>query len=331
MHPSDTPACFRAHMGLYAIEPTWLQQAVYAVQCGLWPVQALPGVLMQAFQQEAQEGRLPAEAATMPMERRDGQLFARVDDIAVIRIVDQMTKMPSKFGGTSTVLTRKAIRQAVESEDIRSLLLAIDSPGGMVAGTMELADEVARAVTLKPVAAHIEDMGASAAYWVASQAQRLTATRLSQVGSIGVFAEVIDSSGAAAREGLVVHVRSTGPFKGLGAPGTPIPPALLDEIDGLVAGIGAEFFAAVRRGRHVSAAKMEAVTTGQVWLAPQAQALGLLDGIESFEQALEAAGRMRQTRRDRAEDDHDTAIVARQTRLNEAFNLEGSARATSTG
>src|SRR6185503_1383040 len=285
------------HIGLYAILTSWLQQAVYAIQHSLWPTQALAPTLPQAFRQEVDEGRLPTQAATMPMQRREAELFARVEDIAVIRLVDQMTKMPSKFGGTSTVLTRRAIRQAVEAEDIKSILLAIDSPGGMVAGTLELADEVARAVTVKPVLAHIEDMGASAAYWVASQAQRITATRLSQVGSIGVFAEVIDSSGAAAREGIVVHVRSTGPMKGLGAPGTPITQPLLDEIDGIVAGIGQEFFAAVRTGRKLSAAKLEAVTTGQVWLAPQAQALGLLDGVESFDQALEAASTMRRKRR----------------------------------
>ncbi len=314
MHPSDTARCFQAHIGLYAILPTWLQQAVYAVQHELWPVQALAPTLSEAFHHEAETGRLPLEAATTPMQRRESELFARVDEIAVIRLVDQMTKMPSKFGGTSTVLTRRAVRQAVDAEDIKAILLAIDSPGGMVAGTLELADEVARAVTRKPVVAHIEDMGASAAYWVASQAQRVTATKLSQVGSIGVFAEVIDSSGAAAREGIVVHIRSTGPMKGLGAPGTVIPKELLDEVDMIVAGIGAEFFAAVRAGRRLSAAKLEAVTTGQVWLAPQAQTLGLLDGVESFDQALDAASKLRPRRR-MENADARAPLVAMATRL----------------
>ncbi len=315
MHPSDTLPCFRSHMGLYAIEPSWLRQAVYLFQHGRWPRQHLPQSLAAYALATANASCEYFAALNGQVTRRGDALYSQIDTTALIRIVGQMTKAPDpKIGGTSTLLTRRAIRQAVDAEDIKSTLIAIDSPGGMVDGTMELADEIARAAAIKPLVVHIEGMGASAALWAAVQAQRITATKLSQVGSIGVFAEVIDSSGAAAREGIVVHIRSTGPMKGLGAPGTVIPKELLDEVDMIVAGIGAEFFAAVRSGRRLSAARLEAVTTGQVWLAPQAQALGLIDGVESFDQALDAASKMRPRRR-MENADARAPLVAMATRL----------------
>ena len=289
--------CFQAHIGLWVIEPLWAQQAVYQLNAGLWKTRPLEPTLRAYSERTAEEHCWHFQSAAAGVRREDGQLFSRMDDTALIRIVDQMTKAPSSLGmGTSTILTRRAIRQAVADESISTILLAIDSPGGMVAGTMELADDVAQASLVKPVAAHIEDLGASAAYWVASQAQRVTATRISQVGSIGVVAEVIDAKGAADQQGLVVHVVSTGDYKGLGAPGTEVTQAYLDEVKSLVEGIGREFFGAVQRGRGLSDRQLTAARTGQVWLAPQALSMGLLDGIESFDEAVSALAGMRKRR-----------------------------------
>ena len=219
------------------------------------------------------------------------------DGVAVIRLVGGVTKGFSKFGGASTIQTRMAIRQALADDEIRSLLLAIDSPGGQVAGVADLADEVQRANATKPVTAYIEDLGASAAYWVASQAQRITANRTAEVGSIGVFAILQDLSGMAEREGVQVRVVSTGPYKGLGAPGTPVTQELVDEVQGQVDRIGSFFFEAVQAGRRLSTQRLAAVTDGRVWMAAEAQQLGLIDGIETFEAAVGEAARMRRYRR----------------------------------
>lgn len=285
MHPDDTLPCFRAHLGIYAIEPLWMQQALYAIQHGLWPA--------QAFSHD-----VPApEAATPDRER----LFTPMHEgVAVIRIVGGITKGLSKFGGASTIQTRRALRQAVADEAVGSILLAIDSPGGQVAGVQELADEVVRTRQAKPVAAYIEDLGASAAYWIASQAGRITANRGAEVGSIGVFAVLQDLSGMAEREGVQVRVVSTGPYKGLGVPGTPVTDELVDMVQSRVDEIGQFFFAAVQTGRKLSAPRMAQVTDGRTWLAAEAQQLGLLDGIESFEEAVSGAAKMRRVRRSAA-------------------------------
>ena len=293
MHPSDTLPCFQAHLGLWAIEPRWLSSLVYGLQHGFGPVPREPQPWARYTEAFAADSVQHFSALAPRVERRESALYSQIDDVALIRIVDQMTKMPSKFGGTSTILTRRAIREAVANEEIHAILIAVDSPGGMVAGTMELTEEIRRASTEKPVAAYYEDLAASAAVWATAYAQRITANSPAQIGSVGVVAELVDTSGLAEREGLKVHVISTGTYKGLGAPGTAIEQPLLDEVRKIVTGIGAHFFTAVEEGRKVSKQRMEIIKTGQLWLAPEAMALGLIDGVETFDQALATLRTMR--------------------------------------
>ena len=96
-------------------------------------------------------------------------------------------------------------------------MLHVDSPGGHVAGVQALADTIFQARKLKPLHAHIEDLGASAAYWLASQANTVTANSTAEVGSIGTMAVVHDSSGAAAKAGIKVYVVSSAPAAGIGS------------------------------------------------------------------------------------------------------------------
>lgn len=276
----DTPTCFRAHMGLWAIDPLWIQHAVTALQNGLYPV--------VAFEEEL---------STQALEGNDRKMFLQTGDTAVIRLVGAMQKGTSKFGGTSTIQARRAIRQALADETVGRVMLSIDSPGGQVPGTAELADTIAEASYHKPIAAYIEDLGASAAYWAGSQAQRITSNRSAEIGSIGVLAVLEDSSGRADRAGVKVHVVSTGPYKGLGVPGSTILPEHLQEVQSRVDTIAEHFFQAVQSGRKLTKAQMAAVTDGRVHSAQQAMQLGLSDGIETFDEALAALAKMRPRRR----------------------------------
>ena len=261
MHPDDTARCFRAHLGLYAIEPIWFAQAVQAIQAGLWPLAPL-----QAWR----EADATPQGATPDRER----LFTPLPNgVALIRIVGGITKGWSKFGGASTIGITRALRQALVDAEVSSILLAVDSPGGQVAGVQEAADAIWRATLEKPVSVYIEDLGASAAYWLASGAQRITANRAAEIGSLGVFAVLQDLSGLAAREDIRIVVKSTGPYKGLGVPGTPITQELEDEVQSTVNQFGAFFFEAVQRGRGLSDRQLAAVTDGRVWMAGKAQEL----------------------------------------------------------
>lgn len=212
------------------------------------------------------------------------------DAVAVLEMRGRMSKQQASMGeSASTVALRQAIRAAAANPDVGSILMVIDSPGGTVAGTKELADDVAAAAGKKPVIALIEDIGASAAYWVASQATQILAQATAAVGSIGTYGVVVDSSRAAANEGYEVHVIRAGNHKGAGTPGAPITQEQLDQFQAEVDALNEFFVAGVASGRELSAEQVKALATGQVWIGQQAQAVGLIDGIATFDQALATA------------------------------------------
>lgn len=209
--------------------------------------------------------------------------------VAVVPLTGTLMKSASSFGGTSTVQARRDIRAAASDPNVSGLLLAIDSPGGTVAGTADLGAEVRAAAKKKPVWAQISDLGASAAYWIASQADQVFANdRTALVGSIGTFMTIYDYSAAAERDGVKVLHFATGPLKGAGTAGTPVTDEQRAYFQQIVDDGQAAFDAAVRAGRGMSAAELAAVRTGGVFGAAEAQRLKLIDGIRSTDRTLEA-------------------------------------------
>jgi signal peptide peptidase SppA len=200
--------------------------------------------------------------------------------IAVIPLVGTLMKARSSFGGTSTVQARRDIRSAARNPDVSGIMLAIDSPGGTVAGTADLGAEVKAARREKPVFAQIEDSATSAAYWVASQASRVYAnSATAMAGSIGTLLAVTkETSGK-------VAVFASGPLKAPGAAGE-----LTDEqtayLQGLVNGWQSQFDLAVKAGRRLGDKQLAQVNTGAAFLANTAHDLKLIDGIQSTEQTL---------------------------------------------
>jgi signal peptide peptidase SppA len=210
-------------------------------------------------------------------------------NIARVVVRGTMMKGQSSFGGTSTVQLRRDIRQAINDPNISGILLDIDSPGGTVAGTADLAAEVKQARRKKPVWAHIDDLGASAAYWVASQADQVFANdKTALVGSIGTLMTVYDYSAQAEKEGIKAHVFATGPLKGAGVPGSPISEDQRSYFQSLVEDSQSSFDTAVRSGRGMNQSQLASVRTGGVFTASQALELKLIDGIRSIDRTLEA-------------------------------------------
>jgi len=207
--------------------------------------------------------------------------------VAVIKIAGTLMKQQSSMGGTSTTQLRRDIRTAANDPSVSGLLLAIDSPGGTVAGTADLADEVSKARRRKPVWAHIDDLGASAAYWVASQADAIFAnTHTALIGSIGTVMTFYDESKAAANGGVEVLVFATGPLKGAGTPGSAITEEQRAYFQKMIESSQVHFDAAVKSGRGMTQTQLNAVRTGGVFLASEALSLKLIDGIRPYEKTL---------------------------------------------
>lgn len=217
------------------------------------------------------------------------------DGLATIDISGPMAKygssVQSLVGGSSTLMTQQALRQASRDGAVSAIMLRIDSPGGTFAGSGDLAQAVATADAKKPTYAYIEDLGASAAYRVAARARKVYANADAQIGSIGTFAVMEDTSGAYAKEGIKVHVVSTGPYKGAGVEGTQITDAHLEETQRRVNALNEQFLTDVSQGRRMPMDKVRALADGRVHLAAAAKDFGLIDSVASWDQATREIGR----------------------------------------
>lgn len=283
--------CFASHLGAWAILPSFLQGAVSAIRSGLWQG------IGRASISESPHASIAAAVKVIDPDTADSDwpeaMYLRTDaGVAILEMNGAMQKGRSKFGGVSTVDQRKYLRAAVNDPEVNAILLVIDSPGGTVSGTQSLADEIRAADGKKPVIAHFEDLGASAAYWAGSQARRLSANRSAMVGSLGTFGVIEDSSGKAEAEGVKVHVLSTGPHKGAFVDGAPVKQEQLDEYQKLINKLNDQFIQAVSSGRRMDETKTRALFDGRVHVAEDAKALGLIDAVESLDGALAEATRL---------------------------------------
>lgn len=212
------------------------------------------------------------------------------DGVAVLKLMGTLQKQQASMTrATSTVLARRELRAAAADDSIGAVLLHIESPGGTAIGTMELAEEIARVNQTKPVFAYIEDLGASAAYWLASQARRITANPMARVGSIGTYNVVVDYSGQAEKDGIRVHVVSSGGVKGMGVPGTEITQEVLDEVQRGVDAVNEFFLLGVAAGRGMKYDEVRLLADGRVHFADAAQRLRLIDAVQSYDAAFDEA------------------------------------------
>ena len=213
--------------------------------------------------------------------------FARSGDVAIIRINGIMLKGFGYAGlATDTIGVKNQLRAAAKNDSIKGIMMIIDSPGGSVSGMSSLVDTVNTVKKKKPVAAAVDDLGASAALWLASQADSVSVNRSGLVGSIGAFTILYDDSEAFEEAGVKAHLVSSGDLKG-GGPGVPVSEDEIAEVQSEVDFFAAQFKSELAKGRNIPVDKVEKMATGAVFTPKDAKRLGLVDTIADVEKALE--------------------------------------------
>jgi len=227
----------------------------------------------------ASHAGVKVQKADATLHLQQGQGKGNSVQVAIVEIDGLMLKRGGWYG-LSTASVRDLLRDLSLKDNVGAIMLAIDSPGGSVAGTKELADEVRRIDRdVKPVYAYIEDLGASAAYWVASQTRRIFSNELAEVGSIGTYAVVYDTSKMYEEFGIKVHVVSSGGLKGAFMDGTKISKEMLADLQGIVDQLTDVFVGQVAEGRGMETKAAKKLADGRVHLAAKALELGLVDEV----------------------------------------------------
>ncbi len=211
--------------------------------------------------------------------------------LAVIPVFGTLVKragaVEAASGLTAYAGLETAILDAATDPAVRAILLDVDSPGGEAAGVFDLADLVFEARALKPIWAIADEAAFSAAYAIASAAERVIVPRTGGVGSIGVVAVHVDRSARDAMEGLRYTTVFAGaqkadfdPHAALGDRARARLQAEVDRVYGL-------FVDTVARNRGLSAEAVRATEAG-VFFGEDAVAAGLADAVGALRETLAA-------------------------------------------
>ena len=190
-------------------------------------------------------------------------------------------------GSTSTQQFTSVLRQMLADDTVGQILIDIDSPGGSVYGVAELASEIVKARTQKPVIAVANSLAASAAYWIGCSASEFYVTPGGEVGSIGVWQAHFDYSKALEEEGVKPTLISAGKFKVEGNPYVPLDEQAQAFMQSRVDDYYNAFVEAVAVGRGVSISDVrDGMGEGRVLGADAALAMNMVDGISTFDEVL---------------------------------------------
>lgn len=193
------------------------------------------------------------------------------------------------FGGGTGGLCgfRQSLQEAVGADDIASIVIDIDSPGGSTDLVSETAADIRAARAVKPVVAVANTWAASAAYWLAAQADELVVTPSGEVGSIGVFQAHEDWSKFEEEFGVTTTLISAGKYKTEGNRFEPLSDEAREAMQAKVDSYYDLFVADVAKGRGASAnAVRNGYGEGRMVTAKQAVELGMADRADTLEATI---------------------------------------------
>ena len=191
----------------------------------------------------------------------------------------------SGMAETPYAAIRSAFAAALDADDVTAIALHIDSPGGEVSGCADLADAIYAARGIKPIHAIVDDLAASAAYWIASAADRVVLSRTGVVGSVGVIALHADVTRALDAAGVKITILQYGARKSDGASTTPLTSAAQKRMQADIDTMGELFVASVARNRALRARDVRDTEAG-TFLGRDAVRAGLADAVMSPDEAF---------------------------------------------
>lgn len=212
------------------------------------------------------------------------------EGVANITLVGEWVNRGGYIGASSGLISYEGfkVQMLAASADPRTkaILLDLESPGGEAVGAFEAAEVVRQVAARKPVTAVVNGMAASAAYAIASAANRIVSIPTGVSGSIGVVLMHLDISEYLKAEGMKPTFIFAGDHKVDGNPYEPLPENVRADLQTEVEGFYAKFVETVAKGRTGLSEKAIVATKARCFMGEEAVAAGLVDAIGTFEEVL---------------------------------------------
>ncbi len=184
------------------------------------------------------------------------------------------------------------LKELRNNEDVKAIVLRIDSPGGGVGPSQEIYAEVKKTTPTKKVVASLGAIAASGGYYVASAADHIMANPGSITGSIGVIMEFANLEELFNKIGVSAFVLKSGEYKDMGSPLRKMTPQEKELLQDFIDNVHRQFVTAVAESRNMPEENVQAIADGRIMSGEQAQELGLLDSLGNLEDAISLAAKL---------------------------------------
>lgn len=217
------------------------------------------------------------------VSRMDEIPYGRGERVAVISVTGLISDSES---------TIEQLKKFVKDDSVKAIVLRINSPGGGVAPSQEIYEEVKKARAKKPVLSSMGALAASGGYYIACATQRVYANPGTITGSIGVIMPFMNVKDLVEKIGLKGMTVKSGVFKDMGSPMRDMTPQERELLQGVVDNVHLQFVNAVADGRNLEREDVRRIADGRIFTGEQAKELGLVDVLGNLEDAIADAGKL---------------------------------------
>jgi protease-4 len=184
----------------------------------------------------------------------------------------------------------KMIRELHHRNDVKALVLRVNSPGGSGQASEVMLDELRKFNADKPVIVSMGTVAASGGYYISMGSRRILVEPTTITGSIGVFGLALNVQKFANDHGITFDTVKTGALADLGTISRPMTDEEQARIQDLIEKFYGEFLKRVATDRKMTTNQVDEIAQGRVWAGQDALKLGLVDEIGGLEKAITVAG-----------------------------------------
>ena len=225
--------------------------------------------------------------------RKKGIPFGR-KKIAIVHAVGAITTGKSKDSpwsgktmGSNTI--SNAISKAANNEQVKAIVMRVDSPGGSALASDIIWHEIQKAKEKKPFIVSMGDVAGSGGYYISCGADAIVAQPSTITASIGVLALIPDVSGLYKKIGFNIDTLKRGKHADFLATERPMTDWEKATLDGFIQVVYDRFVNLVAAGRGMTYDQVHEIAQGRVWTGVSAKEIGLIDDVGSLEKAIEIA------------------------------------------
>lgn len=206
-------------------------------------------------------------------------------------VSDDLPSSPLSFsdGIISSKKIVALLKHIEDDNDIKSVVLNVNSPGGGVVASDDIYQQVVKLKQKKPVVVHFGDVSASGGYYISAGASEIIANPATITGSIGVIAQFPQYSGLMEKIGVEMRTFKSGEFKDIGSPERPVTDTERVIIQGMITDSYDQFVQSIVEGRKMDESRVRQLADGRIYTGKQAKENGLVDDLGGLDKAIDRA------------------------------------------